>query len=152
MNAAGFEPTTFGFGIQCSASWATHPLSFAMLQNLRILKIKGTRIILLRRISSSERHSQVSVDFDRQSTSSGKIARNISSFCYLCNMYSNVKYSKILQIYWEHDTWKVSIFLAPVYRGLSNNSLRHFAKSAFYGINIFRISTKIGQKRGFEPF
>ena len=25
LNAAGFEPTTFGFGIQCSANWATHP-------------------------------------------------------------------------------------------------------------------------------
>jgi hypothetical protein len=29
MNEARFELTTFGFGIQCSASWATHPLQLA---------------------------------------------------------------------------------------------------------------------------
>ena len=29
LNAARFQLTTFGFGIQCSASWATHPLHLA---------------------------------------------------------------------------------------------------------------------------
>ena len=37
VNAAGFEPATFGFGIQCSANWAMHP--YVQCFQLLIMKI-----------------------------------------------------------------------------------------------------------------